>query len=112
MLQLPIFELRINRKFFEMSSKFLNLNFLQWVGENFGYPEFGSRSMWGRFVSNLFCQSGAPTQIFCSTKLYLLAGFSNDIDLVRNRTIINQVSNVMNFMHILISSVFVDVLSS
>ncbi|XP_014212860.2 lipase 3-like [Copidosoma floridanum] len=52
-----------------------------WVGENFGYPEFGSRSRWGRFISRLFCQSAAPTQIFCSTKFYLLAGFSPDIDL-------------------------------
>ncbi|XP_011498380.1 PREDICTED: lipase 1-like isoform X1 [Ceratosolen solmsi marchali] len=52
-----------------------------WVGENFGYPELESRSRWGKFISRLFCQSAAPTQIFCSTKFYLLVGFSHEIDL-------------------------------
>ncbi|XP_058794543.1 uncharacterized protein LOC131666151 [Phymastichus coffea] len=62
-----------------------------WVGENFGYPEFGSRSRWGKFVSRLFCQSAAPTQIFCSTKFYLLAGFSPDIDLDKFTVIVGHI---------------------
>ncbi|XP_014224480.1 lipase 3-like [Trichogramma pretiosum] len=62
-----------------------------WVGENFGYPEFGSRSRWGRFISRLLCQSAAPTQIFCSTKFYLLAGFSPDIDLDKLTVIVGHI---------------------
>ncbi|KAJ8676400.1 hypothetical protein QAD02_012187 [Eretmocerus hayati] len=62
-----------------------------WVGENFGYPEFAQRSRWGRFVSSLFCQSAAPTQAFCSTKFYLLAGFSPDIDLDKLPVILGHV---------------------
>ncbi|RLU16237.1 hypothetical protein DMN91_011997 [Ooceraea biroi] len=47
-----------------------------WIGETFGYPEFRSRSAWGKFVSNLFCQSMASTQFICSNILFLVAGFS------------------------------------
>ncbi|KAH0950126.1 hypothetical protein HN011_009881 [Eciton burchellii] len=47
-----------------------------WIGETFGYPEFRSRSVWGKFVSNLFCQSTASTQFLCSNILFLVAGFS------------------------------------
>ncbi|CAG5074853.1 Similar to Lip3: Lipase 3 (Drosophila melanogaster) [Cotesia congregata] len=47
-----------------------------WVGEKFGYPEFGSRSPWGKFVGNLVCHGGAPTQFLCSNILFLIAGFS------------------------------------
>lgn len=47
-----------------------------WVGETFGYPEFRSRSPWGKFVSNLFCQKAASTQFICSNILFLVAGFS------------------------------------
>ncbi|XP_066601271.1 lipase 3-like [Prorops nasuta] len=49
-----------------------------WVGETFGYPEFGKRSAWGKIVSNLFCQSAAPTQFVCSNILFSIAGFSHD----------------------------------
>ncbi|KAL0110610.1 hypothetical protein PUN28_013890 [Cardiocondyla obscurior] len=47
-----------------------------WVGETFGYPEFRSRTDWGKFVSNLFCQRAASTQFICSNILFLVAGFS------------------------------------
>ncbi|XP_071560690.1 lipase 3 [Temnothorax nylanderi] len=47
-----------------------------WVGETFGYPEFRSRTEWGKFVSNLFCQRGASTQVICSNILFLITGFS------------------------------------
>ncbi|XP_053594558.1 uncharacterized protein LOC103571606 [Microplitis demolitor] len=47
-----------------------------WVGERFGYPEFGSRSPWGKFVGNLVCHGGAPTQFLCSNILFLIAGYS------------------------------------
>lgn len=57
---------------------------LQWVGETFGYPEFGSRSDWGKFASNLFCQSAAPTQFICSNIMFLMAGYSQaELDIVR-----------------------------
>lgn len=57
---------------------------LQWVGETFGYPEFRSRSVWGTFVSNLFCQSMASTQFICSNILFLVAGFSRaELNTVR-----------------------------
>ncbi|XP_032663799.1 lipase 3-like [Odontomachus brunneus] len=59
-----------------------------WIGETFGYPEFGSRSDWGKFVSNLFCQNAAPTQFICSNLLFLIAGFSREELNTENLTVI------------------------
>lgn len=65
---------------------------MQWVGERFGYPEFGSRSAWGKFVSNLFCHGGAPTQFLCSNTLFLVAGFSRgELDMANLTVIIGHV---------------------
>ncbi|XP_014486508.1 PREDICTED: gastric triacylglycerol lipase-like [Dinoponera quadriceps] len=60
----------------------------QWIGEIFGYPEFGSRSNWKKFVSNLFCQNAAPTQFICSNLLFLVAGFSRAELNTENLTVI------------------------
>ncbi|XP_063979668.1 lipase 3-like [Diachasmimorpha longicaudata] len=63
-----------------------------WVGERFGYPEFGSRSPWGKFVSNLICHGGAPTQFLCSNALFLVAGFSaGELDMANLTVIIGHV---------------------
>ncbi|XP_043483372.1 lipase 3-like [Leptopilina heterotoma] len=59
-----------------------------WVGENFGYPEFGSRTAWAKFVSNLVCDSKAPTQFICSNLLFLVAGFSHGELNMENLTVI------------------------
>ncbi|XP_072755925.1 lipase 3 isoform X1 [Anoplolepis gracilipes] len=59
-----------------------------WIGETFGYPEFRSRSAWGKFVSNLFCQSMAHTQFICSNILFLVAGFSRAELNTENLTVI------------------------
>ncbi|XP_048512121.1 lipase 1-like isoform X2 [Athalia rosae] len=49
-----------------------------WVGENFGYPEFTERSTWAKFVSNIICRDSSFTQFFCSTIIFLIAGWSPD----------------------------------
>ncbi|XP_012528143.1 lipase 3 isoform X2 [Monomorium pharaonis] len=59
-----------------------------WVGETFGYPEFRSRSDWGKFVSNLFCQRAASTQFICSNILFLVTGFSRAELNTENLTVI------------------------
>ncbi|KAG7200941.1 hypothetical protein KM043_003301 [Ampulex compressa] len=59
-----------------------------WVGETFGYPEFRARSAWGKFVSNLFCQSMATTQFLCSNILFLVVGFNRPELNTANLTVI------------------------
>ncbi|EFN79952.1 Lipase 3 [Harpegnathos saltator] len=59
-----------------------------WIGENFGYPEFGPRSNWGKFVSNLLCRNAASTQIICSNFFFLISGFSRAELDTENLTVI------------------------
>ncbi|XP_043269208.1 uncharacterized protein [Venturia canescens] len=63
-----------------------------WVGERFGWPELGSRSEWGKFVSSFLCHEGAPTQVLCSNTLFLVAGYSQgELDLANLTVIIGHV---------------------
>ncbi|XP_023289897.1 uncharacterized protein LOC105699294 [Orussus abietinus] len=59
-----------------------------WVGERFGYPELGSRSNWGKFVSNLFCQNSAPTQFLCTNFFFLMTGYNQEELNLMNLTVI------------------------
>ncbi|XP_025261798.1 lipase 3 isoform X2 [Camponotus floridanus] len=69
-------------------TKLAKLSYLGWIGETFGYPEFRSRSAWGKFASNLFCQSMASTQFICSNILFLVVGFSREELNTENLTVI------------------------
>lgn len=76
---------------------------LQWVGETFGYPELRSRSEWGKFVSNLFCQKTASTQFICSNILFLVIGFSRaELNTVRINDMRSIPCNAFSFLFVLL----------
>ncbi|XP_015602093.1 gastric triacylglycerol lipase [Cephus cinctus] len=63
-----------------------------WVGEKFGYPEFGSRSNWGKFLASFLCHNEALTQILCKNIFFLIAGFNEeDLNLANFPVIIGHI---------------------
>ncbi|XP_034948972.1 uncharacterized protein [Chelonus insularis] len=63
-----------------------------WVGEKFGYPEYGPRSPWVRIINNLLCHNSSLTPVLCGNSLFLVAGFSpEELDMANFSTIIAHV---------------------
>ncbi|XP_034176571.2 gastric triacylglycerol lipase [Osmia lignaria lignaria] len=63
-----------------------------WIGEAFGYPEVRPRSVWEKFVSNLFCQDDATSQLFCTNFLFIVTGLSQaNLSATNLTTIMNHV---------------------